>query len=227
MNSGQVAKVISDCYVLPKSFSALESGVFVQDELEFIESRKWIDEGQNVWMVEADPLNYIGASKKKLQVLNFAFSDHLGQVEFNRFRDIGWSAIAGSKDNDASESNAKPEATFEVACITFEKVLEITGTIFDVMILDIEGGENTVLKDMQKTSKEKLPKVLCVECGYDWLTRKQLVKDLGYEIDFYFENNAFFSQPNTIEKNEKNIFAVNVMWPKLIYRNKVIYENEC
>lgn len=50
-----------------------------------------------------------------------------------------------------------------------------------------------ILKTMFYLPVEKLPKFTCIEAGYDWLERKKLLLQLGYNIDFYHFNNVFLT----------------------------------
>lgn len=220
-----VAECISECYELDENFSVLESGVCITQDETSVESEIWIEQEKNVWLVEPSLESYRTGRDRNLQILNFAISDHVGEVEFYSFKEVGWSYTNDAKNNDAKMNNGTLLDSYFVPCTTFENIQKIADVLFDIMILDIEGSESLVLKDMKKMDKTLLPKVMCIECGFDWQTREQLVKDLGYELDFYFENNAYFSIPNSIKKNHNNMLSRNLMWPKFIYNNEIIYIN--
>jgi len=67
-------------------------------------------------------------------------------------------------------------------------------TQIDVLILDIEGCEKYVLENMKNC--EVIPDVICIEVGYEWGPKKELLKDLGYRFDFFHANNAYCSKPS-------------------------------
>jgi len=217
-----VQKCISDGYEINPNFSILESGA----RLTQIESRGWIECGMNVWLVEADPKDFASVKEKGYNVLHYALTDRVGKTEFQISLYTGWSYTTDAVINDAIKENAVNGEVVEVPCTTFEMIQKETNTIFDIMIMDIEGCEDIVLKDMKRLDKETLPKILCIECGYEWEKRKKLVLDLGYELDFYFHNNAYFSIPNTVKKKDHNIRNMNSQWPRFEWRDCLVYENE-
>lgn len=76
----------------------------------------------------------------------------------------------------------------------------------DILILDIEGHECVVLNTFRELTLEQLPKIICIECGYDWLERKKILIELGYILDFYEFNNCYLSHSTcNITKNSNNI----------------------
>ena len=61
------------------------------------------------------------------------------------------------------------------------------------MILDVEGHECTILNTFFDLDVTELPKIICIEAGYDWNERKQILLKLGYVLDFYEFNNCYLS----------------------------------
>lgn len=227
--------LISTAYIFhgdPSDFSAMECGAVADDiygpetYASNIHTANWIIQGKNVWIVEANPRNYTAIQQQHNQTLNFALSDHTGYLEFYEVQHAGWGYSEEALSNDAIDQSEDILLTFKVPCTTYNEIQNIADTIFDVLILDIEGAEELVLKNMQHLPTERLPKVLCIECGLEWERRKSFVNNLGYELDFYHYNNAYFSLPNSVSKNTMQIHDYNIDWPEFKYGNKLIYKNE-
>jgi hypothetical protein len=113
-----------------------------------------------------------------------------------------------------------------VPATTYKNYIEnIIKTNIDILVLDIEGHECAVLNTFYELQKEQLPKIICIEVGYDWMERKKILLDLGYVLDFYEFNNCYLSHSN-VEKNVESIQVFNNNNKKFIWHNTLIYENE-
>jgi hypothetical protein len=80
---------------------------------------------------------------------------------------------------------------------------------------------------MKELPVEKLPKIICIEAGYDWLQRKALLLELGYVIDYYDFNNVVLHHSSfLVSKNEQYVRQMNAANPRFIWFNTVIYKND-
>jgi FkbM family methyltransferase len=78
-------------------------------------------------------------------------------------------------------------------------------TNINVLILDIEGCEKYVLENMKNC--DVIPDVICIEVGYEWGPKKELLKELGYRFDLFHGNNAYCSKPSIqINENQKSTY---------------------
>lgn len=66
----------------------------------------------------------------------------------------------------------------------------------DALGLHIEGCEKFVLQNM--IDCPVIPDVICIEVGYEWGPKKELLKQLGYRFDFFYYNNAYCSKPHIV-----------------------------
>jgi FkbM family methyltransferase len=94
----------------------------------------------------------------------------------------------------------------KVSAISWKKLIETQNLKeVDVLILDIEGCEKYVLENMKNCAV--IPNVICIEVGYEWGPKKELLKELGYRFDFFHGNNAYCSKPEMlIENNAVNLY---------------------
>jgi FkbM family methyltransferase len=138
--------------------------------------------------------------------LNFGLSDRSGRrrfqsvvhPDFNRDTTIG--AI--------SHSPALQRSLIEIGC-TFEEIevelrswpdfveSEQIGEV-DLMVLDVEGHELSVLESMKGSSV--LPHIMCIEFGHVGFDKLRLsMRELGYEYDVHSFANAFFIRKDKID----------------------------
>lgn len=115
-----------------------------------------------------------------------------------------------------------------VPATTYKNYIEnIIKKNIDILILDVEGHECTILKTFNELRIDQLPSIICIECGYDWNVRKNILLELGYNIDFYEFNNCYLSHlSRNIQKNIINIDQINRNNPRFVWCNRTIYEND-
>jgi FkbM family methyltransferase len=163
-------------------------------------------------------------------VFHYALTDSNGHAEFTIA-----DGLTGNSSLQHCASHLADLATVKcsfrkvtVPCISYDTLQsDILGAVIDLLILDIEGGEVQVLRSWKHLSPERLPKLLCIEAGYNWLTRKALLLDLGYVIDFYSFNNVVLHHSSFhVQRNEDYIRAINLKNPKFVYNSKLIFEND-
>ena len=112
--------------------------------------------------------------------------------------------------------------------ITYKHFIQdIIKTTIDILILDVEGHECTILNTFYDLDLAQLPKIICIECGYDWLDRKKILLSLGYVLDFYEFNNCYLSHSTyNCNKNISQMNKFNVANKKFIWNNYLVYDNE-
>lgn len=187
----------------------------------------------NCYYIEANPPDYEcmlqQPNVKKENIFNFALSDHNGECSFTVTSLGGNSSISHSKDHiDELNIHGATFKTITVKSYTYNFFVDvIIKRPIDVLILDIEGGEINVLKTMQNLPVEKLPKIICIEAGYDWSDRKNILIALGYDIDFYAVNNVFLSHKTcNIKKNIDIMTQINMQYKEFIWFGKTIFIND-
>tara|TARA_R100000479_G_C6370580_1_gene196879 strand:- start:439 stop:1119 length:681 start_codon:yes stop_codon:yes gene_type:complete len=221
----KISSIIENAYRLPNSFSCLECGACAMHELE---TKSWSND-KNVWYLEPNVHQYNLIKNEGYSILNLALSDSNKLKKFCVSNMIGWSFLETSEVielNDHIRYIQPIQTKYNIECITYEKLQQTLNIKFDILILDIEGHEDAVLENMASLQKQNLPKIFCIECGYDWETRKRLVKNLGYDLDFYYFNNAYFSMDSPYPKNLDVINEYNKQWAEWTYNGIKIYENE-
>lgn len=165
----------------------------------------------------------------KENVFYSALTDYDGTIDFTITSHPGNSSLRYCPEHRQELENIGASfQNIKVPCITYKTFQEKINKIIDILILDIEGGELNVLTSWKELSIDKLPKILCIEAGYDWEIRKKLLLDLGYVIDFYSYNNVILHHSSfTVKKNEEYIRQINLTNPKFIYNGKIIFVNDC
>lgn len=217
-----ISSIIDSAYSLPNKFCSLECGACDPSE---VETSGWKDK-QELWLLEPNLETYRKLKQLDYNVLNLALSDNNNQNTFYISKHAGFCYLESSNLNDSKKNNENISTSYQVECITYKNLQEKLETIFDILILDIEGQEDIVLKDLLSLQKKLLPKILCVECGYEWEDRKKICKKLGYNLDFYYYNNAYFSLDNSFTRKMDVIEKYNRSWPKWDYNGQRIYDNE-
>ena len=225
----KIYQVISKAYYLPRAKNIIEAGC---SSPGMIESVGWINNGSCVCLVEPNPVIFRSllktfSNKKNVSLINCALSDKTGQTKLlfnNKYH--GWGYTDFSESNDMKLSRINRLSAAKVDAKTYDQLQKDLDIVFDIFIMDVEGSEDIILKQMKDQEQTRLPKVLCIECGYEWEKRKALVKNLGYNLDFYFFNNAYFSLDNSFKKNTNIIDSYNQRWKQWSYRNRIIYTNE-
>jgi len=218
----KISSIIESAYSLPNKFCSLECGAC---DPEYVETSGWKDK-QELWLLEPNLDAYTKLKKLDYNVLNLALSDNNEQKTFYISKHIGFCYLESSNINDSKKNNESILKSYQVECIKYKSLQEKLGITFDILILDIEGQEDIVLKDLLLLEKKLLPKILCVECGYEWTDRKEICKKLGYNLDFYYYNNAYFSLDNSFIKKIDVIDNYNKSWPNWCHNEQKIYDNE-
>lgn len=216
-------QILTDIYHIEfKNLNILESGACSLSNLvtaEFLDSN-------NCWFLEPNPVDHKQLIKDGVkQCLQYALSDRNGTAEFTLTSHPGNSSLEHSKTHiEELKGYNNSFSKIEVITIRYETLQKITGCVFDLMSLDIEGHESIVLKSLLSIDACNLPKILVIECGYDWEDRLQLLRQLGYSIDTYYYNNCILSRDNTgISKNKNAITYYHGVFKKFVYFGKEIY----
>lgn len=185
-----------------------------------------LEYSNNCWYLEPNDQDYNNLTQIRKNTLKLALSDKTGTIEFTISSHPGNSSCEYSEEhlNELKNYNSTFEKTV-VDCITYDDLQKKLGLFFDVLVLDVEGHEPTILKTFIKMNKDSLPKIIAIECGYSWLERLEILESLGYKIDCYYFNNCYLSKGN-IDKNIETINSYNNMWKNFIWNNVVIYENK-
>lgn len=183
------------------------------------------------YYIEANPYVYLNLINKFKNIYFYALTNSIGQTQFTVTSWVGNSSINHSEEHRKELMNyGSSFENIQVPCITYKYFLEnIIKNNIDILILDIEGHECTVLKTFYELKREQLPKFVIIECGYDWLDRKKILLELGYKIDFYQFNNCYLTLPDFIQQDQKNIENmqnINNENKRFIWRDYLIYENE-
>jgi len=183
-------------------------------------------DSNNCYYMEAHPELY-SCLKNKVNVFNYALADYDGETEFTLTSHFGNSSIKHSEEHlkELSTYNSI-SSKIKVKCITYETFIkEILKHNIDVLVLDVEGYEKHILKTFIDLTENCKPKLIVIECGYDWKERYELLKKLNYNLDFFYFNNAYLSlnsNTNTI-KNIEQIKNFRKDWSKWIWQGKEIY----
>ena len=221
----KVSEILQLTYILNfNKLNILECGACHADEtIEFCNNN-------NCYYIEANLSDYNKLTKLNLNVTNYALTNHNNTVDFTVSSHEGNSSISHSefhKEELIKHYNSTFTKTI-VQGITFKNYIEnIIKTNIDILVLDIEGHECTVLDTFRELTIEQLPKIMCIEVGYDWIERKQILTELGYVLDFYESNNCYVSHSACdIKKNRENMSIINSNNRQFIWHDKIIYNNE-
>jgi len=161
-------------------------------------------------------------------VYNLAISDVSGKLDFHVSSLLGNSSLCHSNDhiNELINIHNSTFKTIQVDSVTYKYFIEnIINKTIDILILDVEGAEIRILESFKSLTTSQMPKIICIECGYDWNERKQLLLELGYTLDFYSGNNCYASI-GPISKNLDVIKFINNRNVSFIWHGKQIYHND-
>ena len=208
------------------NLNILECGACRADEtIEFCSKN-------NCYYIEANKVDFDNLKNlyPSMNVSNLALTNHNNVVEFTLVSHEGNSSVCHS-DLHREELEKHYNTTFTktfVQGITYKKYLEtVIKTNIDILVLDIEGHECTVIETFRELSTDQLPLIICIETGYDWLERKRKLLELGYVLDFYESNNCYLSLSNCgIQKNQDCMRVLNLNNRQFVWHEKVIYTNE-
>jgi FkbM family methyltransferase len=221
----KVGEILKEAYILdPSNLTVLECGASTSLESDNLRQNK------NCYYIEANYDDFKEISTRTENVSHFALTNHNEMVDFFVTSHGGNSSISHSEEHKY-ELITHHKSTFTkktVPATTYKNYIEnIIKTNIDILILDIEGHETVVLETFRELEVHQLPKIICIECGYDWLARKKILLELGYILDFYEFNNCFFTHSTSnIQKNIDNINKFNKNNKEFIWYDTVIYRNE-
>lgn len=177
----------------------------------------------NVWYMEPEISTFNRLVSIFPQSLNLALSDYDGVVDFTVTSHGGNSSIKHSEIHKKElQSYNSTFKNVEVNCISYSSLLKKLNLVFDILVLDIEGHELTVLNSIKLLNEKNHPKIIVIECGYDWTERLEVLKEMGYCIDVYWENNCILSK--NIETDPKIVEICNKLYNKFEWFGKVIYD---
>ena len=184
----------------------------------------------NCYYIEANPEEYRILKQNNENVSFLALTDNNDTVEFTITTHRGNSSISHSKEhlNELINIQHSNFSKCVVPATTYKNYIEnIIKTNIDILILDVEGHECTILKTFNELRIDQLPSIICIECGYDWNERKKILLSLGYDIDFYEFNNCYLSHSSrNIQKNAKNINKINMDNPTFVWYGHTVYNND-
>ena len=173
----------------------------------------------NCFYLEPQKDLYENMLKTTRNVANLALSDKNGLTDFYIARTQGESSI---------EEPKHARKIVEVETITYKSFLDRLGLgKFHVLVLDIEGHETTVLKDIFSLDKNHWPEILCIECGYDWSERQKILEKAGYIQDFYAGNNCYLRKDKSVKIKKEEVDATNAANSSFKFDNILIYTNDC
>lgn len=217
-----ISQILKDVYCLEFSgLNILECGANQHGD-----ETSSFDDSNNCWYVEANQYDYNILKNHKKNSLNLALSDKDGRIKFLISSHIGNSSCEYSEEHlqELKSYNSSFEET-EVECVSYQTLLNRLKLVFDILVLDIEGHEKTVLESWKNIDKKLLPKIIVIECGYDWQVRLSILKQLGFTPNCYYFNNCYLSRDGQII-NEQNAKIYNNEWRTFIWNNKTIYVND-
>lgn len=217
----KVSQILRDAYLIDwRGLNILECGAHTHGE----ETADFEGEN-NCWYIEANKHDFHILRTVKNNALNLALSDKDGVADFIVSSIPGNSSCEYSPQHlDELNRHGSTFRTIEVEAIKYESLLKKLKLTFDIVVLDIEGHEITVLSLWRGLDKSLLPRILVIECGFDWDDRLVVLKDLGYHIDMFYYNNCFLSLGD-ISKNKAIIQSYNDEWPQFRWDGRDIYTN--
>lgn len=221
----KVSEILQLTYAIDfKNLNILECGACDADE-----TRELLD-SNNCYYIEANFDDYIKLKNKNYNVVHYALTNNNDTVEFTITSLRGNSSVNHSeihKHELITDFNSSFTKT-SVPATTYKNYIEnIIKTNIDILVLDIEGHECVVLNTFCELSVEQLPKIICIEVGYDWSERKNILLELGYVVDFYEFNNCYLSHSSyNVTKNLESMQIFNNNNKKFTWHNMTIYENE-
>jgi FkbM family methyltransferase len=183
----------------------------------------------NCYYIEANYPEYQELKRLNYNVYYYALTDKNENLSFTVTSHGGNSSVSHGELHKKELIDRKSTFTeVIVPGITYKNFIEnIIKNNIDILILDVEGHECTILKTFFELDVSQLPKIICIECGYDWIERKTILLKLGYTLDFYEFNNCYLSLSScNIKKNLHNIKLYNEKNKNFIWLNQVIYKNE-
>lgn len=217
-------KILTDIYNPTfKDLNILECGAHHPEKLiteDFISDN-------NCWYLEPNPKDFENLKKSGLKnCFEYALSNFDGTTKFTSTSHPGNSSINHSDlHKEELEKYNSNFVEIEVECITYSSLMEKINCKFDILCIDIEGHEITVLNSIKNLSYDLFPKIIVIECGYDWNDRLSLLESMGYEIDTYWENNCILSILEDCDKNKSKIQYYNTIYTEFVWNGILVYKN--
>lgn len=222
-----VYDVIYHTYDPSKINNILECGASYYNQLQTHSALKL---KKNVWYIEPTEGSYLDLKNRGLKnVINAALTTYDGEINFTVATNLPCNSSISHSDKHEQELKDRNIKMFQtkVPCYTYETILEKTNCIFDLLILDVEGHEKSIIESFKKIERDKLPKIISIECGYYWKNLKPVLLELDYVIDYYYFNNCYVRLKSfEIEKDETMIKKLNEANKKFVFNNHLVYENE-
>lgn len=180
----------------------------------------------DVWYLEPVKETYDRFLAHYPNILNYALSNYDGETKFTitSHGEGGNSSIEHHSDH--IEDLKKSGSTFtetKVDCISYPSLLEKLNLIFEILVLDVEEHELTVLQSINELPVKKQPKIIVIECGYTWESKLEYLQKMGYDIDTYWTNNCILSRNLNTDINYYDMY--NNIWKEFIFNGRVIYKN--
>lgn len=169
----------------------------------------------------------LSSIKNKDNIFNLGLSNFTGECEFTETSHLGNGSITHSNDHIAElKSYNSTFKKIKIQTITYFDFCKLINKNIDILVLDVEGHEVAILNTLLSLSNQQKPKIIVIECGYDWKDRLNILKQLGYNLDFFYYNNAYLTLKEcNIIKNVNCISIFRNQWRKWIYNNKLIYDD--
>jgi hypothetical protein len=184
----------------------------------------------NCYYIEANLPEYEELKRLNYNVYHYALSNSNEALLFKVTSHGGNSSLSHSELHKKELIDCYNSTFTEVFVpgITYKNFIQnVIKTNIDILILDVEGHECVILNTFFDLDISQLPKIICIECGYDWIERKQILLKLGYHLDFYEFNNCYLSHSTyNCKKNISQINIFNQNNKKFIWNNHLVYENE-
>ena len=161
-------------------------------------------------------------------IFNYALHNYCGETVFTLTSHGGNSSYNHSNEHidELVNQHKSTFTTITVQTITFKHfILNKIMTNIDILVLDVEGCELIILESFKDLTANQLPKILCIEVGYDWDERKKVLLELGYTLDFYGFNNCYASF-GQINKRVDAIKQFNLENRSFVWYGKTLYTNE-
>jgi FkbM family methyltransferase len=222
-----VYDVIYHTYDSFKINNILECGASYYNQLQ---THSALKQNKNVWYVEPTEGSYLDLKNKGLKnVINGALTTYDGEINFTVAGNLPCNSSISHSDKHEQELNDRNIKMFQtkVPCYTYETILEKANCIFDLLILDVEGHEKPIIESFTKIDRNKLPKIIAIECGYYWKNLKPVLFELDYVMDYYYFNNCYLRLNEfEIKKDDELINKINQEYNQFVFNGHLVYENE-
>lgn len=179
-----------------------------------------------VWYLEPVTETYDRFLNHYPKILNYALSNYDGETKLTITSHGGGGNSSIEHHPHHIEDLKKVECTFRetiIQCISYPSLLKKLNLVFEILVLDVEEHEVTVLQSINELPIEKQPKIIVIECGYTWENKLDYLQKMGYNKDTYWENNCILSRNLKTNINYSDLY--NNTWKEFIFNNRLIYKN--